>query len=341
MSDLYLQSSDYKLSYSGNRIIVRNAEQTIEHEIGIEQVDNILVFGNSQLTTQLLKQLGYREIGVYFFSENGQFLSFLQPNGLGNFERQELQAKAHFDASFRLTVTKAIALSKVTNQLALLRAYDRDGLLSISDYTRMTGILDNIRDASTIEEVMGYEGRIAKSYFYFLSLIVPEEFRFDGRSRRPAKDLFNALLNFGYSILYSCFTGLIVKNGLSLGFAMIHQAHQHHATLASDLMEEWRPIIVDDTVMGLLGQRAFTQEDFYHSEENGMILTKSGQKVFLQALRERMLEVHDYLSLDAKRYTFLYAADQQVKSLIRAFEALDGTIYQPIRGEELDHGEVF
>ena len=99
---------------------------------------------------------------------------------------------------------------------------------------------------------MGYEGRIAKSYFYYLGLLVPDEFRFYGRSRRPAEDCFNSLLNFGYSLLYSCFLGLIRKNGLSYGFGVMHQSNQHHASLASDLMEEWRPIIVDNTILDLI-----------------------------------------------------------------------------------------
>ena len=159
---------------------------------------------------------------------------------------------------------------------------------------------------------MGYEGRIAKSYFYYLSLLVPDSFRFYGRRRRPATDSFNCLLNFGYSILYSCFLGLIRKNGLSYGFGVLHQSHGHHACLASDLMEEWRPVIVDNTIMQLILEESLKDE---------------GRKVFLLAMRERMLEIHQYIELDKKRYSFFYTADQQIKRLIRAFEQKDSYLY--------------
>ena len=115
---------------------------------------------------------------------------------------------------------------------------------------------------------MGYEGRLAKSYFYYLNLLVPDDLHFNGRSRRPAEDCFNSALNFGYSILYSCFMGLIKKNGLSLGFGVIHKHHQHHATLASDLMEEWRAVIVDATVMSMINGHEISKDQFYFDMEN-------------------------------------------------------------------------
>lgn len=69
-------------------------------------------------------------------------------------------------------------------------------------------------------------------------------------------------------------------------------------------------------------------EHFEKSEEYGVLLTKEGRDIFLKALSSRILEIHNYIELDKKRYTFLYAADQQIKSLIRAYEQKDATCYQ-------------
>ena len=168
---------------------------------------------------------------------------------------------------------------------------------------------------------MGYEGRLAKSYFYYLNLLLPGDFHFNGRSRRPAEDCFNSALNFGYSILYSCFMGLIKKNGLSLGFGVIHKHHQHHATLASDLMEEWRPIIVDNTLMELIRNGKLLLSHFENKDQD-FILTDEGREIFARALRSRILEVHQYIELDKKRYSFLYTADRQIKSLLGLLENL-------------------
>lgn len=174
---------------------------------------------------------------------------------------------------------------------------------------------------------MGYEGRIAKSYFYCLNLIVPDNFHFVGRSRRPAKDAFNSLLNLGYHFLYSFMVGMIKKFGLSQGFGMIHESHQHHATLASDLMEEWRAIIVDDTILTLLKNGWITEDDFSLGDEESY-LTQEAQKIFLQALASRILEIHAYSKEDTKRYTCLYMLEMQIESFIRACKEGDASLYQ-------------
>ena len=327
MSDLYSQRSNYYLSLSEQRIIIKNDNKEIVKEVSISLVDNVLLFGNAQLTTQLIKALSKNKVNGYYFSNVGQFISSIETHRQDEFQKQELQAKAYFEEDFRLEVARSIATTKVRHQIALLREFDTDGLLDTLDYSRFEDSVNDIQKAYSITEIMGYEGRLAKSYFYYLNLLVPDDFHFNGRSRRPAEDCFNSALNFGYSILYSCFMGLIKKNGLSLGFGVIHKHHQHHATLASDLMEEWRPIIVDNTLMELIRNGKLLLSHFENKDQD-FILTDEGREIFARALRSRILEVHQYIELDKKRYSFLYTADRQIKSLIRAFRELDPSLYE-------------
>lgn len=326
MADLYIQNSSCSLSVREQRVLVRNEEQILLKEISFNLIDNILVFGNAQLSTQLLKALANRDIFVFYFSSKGEFLFSLDSFRKEDFEKQRSQARASFDSDFCLGIARKIAAAKIGNQLNLLQAFDENDLLDEEDFKRFGDALVNLEQARSIAEIMGIEGRLAKSYFYLLNLLVIDGFHFSGRSRRPALDKFNTLLNFSYSILYSCFMGLIRKNGLSLGFGVMHQPHDQHAVLASDLMEEWRPVIVDDTVLGLVNRQEILEEHFIEKED-GIFLTPEGIEIFSRAMRERILEIHHYVELDKNRYTFLYAADQQIKSLIRSFEALDPAEY--------------
>ena len=324
MGDLYIQKSDYHLSLNENRLIVRNKDSMIEKEISLHLIENILIFGQAQLTTQLIKVLAQQRINVFYFSSNGNLLSFLDSGRESDYEKQRKQALFSLDPVCCLEIAKKIAAAKVTNQLHLLKAFDKDGILDELDFDHFGETISHIKTANSIAEVMGYEGRIAKSYFYLLNLLVPDEFRFYSRSRRPSKDPFNALLNFGYSILHACFIGMIRKNGLSLGFGMVHQPHQHHSVLASDLMEEWRPIIVDNTVMSLMLSQDIRTEHFTEGNDEGEVfLTAEGIEIFSRAMRSRILEIHHYVELDKKRYSFLYMADQQIKSLIRCFDSMN------------------
>ncbi|MFC3931598.1 CRISPR-associated endonuclease Cas1 [Streptococcus dentapri] len=326
MSDIYLQGSQLHLSLHNEKIIVRNEEKEIVREVGLDKIDNILIFGQSQLTTQLIRRLALKKVNVFYFTTEGRFISFLDTMREADFEKQKYQAKSHFDDVFRLEIARSILSTKMKHQIHLLKAFDEDKMLSQEDYQRFNNSLKQLETAVTIAEMMGFEGRCAKSYFYYLNLLAPSQFRFYGRSRRPAKDCFNTLLNFGYSILYSFMIGMIRKNGLSQGFGMIHDDRHHHATLASDLMEEWRPIIVDNTVMTILRDGLLTLKDFEECA-GGVYLTQHGRKVFLKALSSRMLEIHSFIEEDRKRYSFIYMADMQILSLIKAFQENKPELY--------------
>lgn len=327
MSDLFVQKSDYFLGLSNQKIIIKNSQREIEREVSIYLVDNLLIFGQAQISTQLLRALARENINVYYFSSEGKFLACLDSYRQEDFDKQEKQVRACLGQDFCLVLSKEIVSAKVKHQLSLLKSYNQDGILSVDEFGRFHLTLQKIKEAESISQIMGYEGRIAKSYFYYLSLLVPDSFRFHGRRTRPAEDCFNCLLNFGYTILYSCFLGLIRKNGLSYGFGILHQSHGHHACLASDLMEEWRPVIVDNTIMQLILEESLKDEHFETKADGTFILKDEGRKTFLLAMRERMLEIHQYIELDKKRYSFFYTTDQQIKRLIRAFEQQDSHLY--------------
>ena len=102
MSDLYSQRSNYYLSLSEQRIIIKNDNKEIVKEVSISLVDNVLLFGNAQLTTQLIKALSKNKVNVYYFSNVGQFISSIETHRQDEFQKQELQAKAYFEEDFRL-----------------------------------------------------------------------------------------------------------------------------------------------------------------------------------------------------------------------------------------------
>lgn len=129
MSDLYIQRSNYYLSLSKQRIIIKNDNKEIVKEVSISLLDNVLLFGNAQLTTQLIKALSKNKVNVYYFSNVGQFISSIESHRQDEFQKQELQAKAYFEEDFRLEVARSIATTKVRHQIALLREFDKDGLL--------------------------------------------------------------------------------------------------------------------------------------------------------------------------------------------------------------------
>ncbi|HFI0120319.1 TPA: CRISPR-associated endonuclease Cas1 [Streptococcus suis] len=336
MSDLYVQKSDFRLSLFQEKVIIRDSDSCIVKEVGLSKISNVLIFGDSQLSTQLVKRLMREGIGLYYFSRVGKFLGAFDCFRRDDFEKQSQQLLTCQDTDFCLALAKMVVSKKMSLQVDLLRAYDRFDLLMEEDYQRMKEQLQQVDQARSIQELMGFEGRMAKSYFYYLGLLVPREFKFHGRSKRPAKDYFNALLNYGYSILYSYLGGYIRKSGLNPGYGFMHRCRGHHAALASDVMEPWRVLMVDDTVMRLVLAGELKAEHFEIDDKRGFILTTEGQRIFLTSLRKRFLEIHEYVELDKKRYTFPYMIEKQLQSLIACFQAGDAQLFLNIAGEDED-----
>lgn len=118
---------------------------------------------------------------------------------------------------------------------------------------------------------MGYEGLAARVYFSALDMLIDKDFHFTGRSKRPPKDPFNSMISLGYSILLNEIYGKLQAKGLNPYFGFIHSDREKHPTLASDMMEEWRAVIVDTTVMSMINGHEIHQNQFTKDEETSEV----------------------------------------------------------------------
>lgn len=147
-----------------------------------------------------------------------------------------------------------------------------------------------------IEEMIGFEGQAAKYYFKGLSACIDENFTFQGRNRRPPRDEFNSMISLGYSILMNEVYCKIEMKGLNPYFGFIHRDAEKHPTLASDMIEEWRAIIVDATAMSMINGHEILKDHFYFNmDEPGCYITKDGLKLYLNKLERKFQTEVRYL----------------------------------------------
>ena len=131
---------------------------------------------------------------------------------------------------------------------------------------------------------MGIEGACSKAYFDALAGCVPADVTFDGRSRRPPCDLPNAALSYGYAILLSEYVGALHAGGLEPSLGIAHAPTDKRHSLALDLMEQFRPRLVDQTVMALLCTRKLRPEHgVVEAEAGGVWLGGDGKKILVDA----------------------------------------------------------
>lgn len=319
---LYIYDSGSRASLSGGRVVVRSDEGG-ETSHPIETIDSIVVFGRPAMTTHLVVELLMRSIQVHLFTTDGHYRGRISGPGATYAPRLRAQVHRSEDPAFALAVSRRLVCAKVCSQIALLTAHAGAADLS-AQLDAMRHSLNWLRRVGTLAEISGFEGNAAKAYFAALAMLVPDEFAFAGRSTRPPRDAFNSMISLGYSLLYKNIVGGIERNGLNPYIAFLHQDSRNHAALASDLMEPWRAPIVDDTVLRLLKEGEVGESEFVRDETTGSVYgTRSATRALSRAFGNRIARTVPYLSDDTRRYTFQYALDLQVQSLVRAIERDD------------------
>lgn len=330
MRELVVLGSDKRLSLRQTNLLIKNKAGVIEDVIALGRIESISVFGNPQLSTQLIKALNRHQIHLHYFSISGSYLCSLMSAKHFNYEDQIDQFLACSQSDFCLQLSRRIIESKVHNQKLLLQAYDEDNIFDEGDLAKFDIYIEKIKTAESLQSLRGYEGKAATLYFYYLKWILPHEFHFKTRTKHPAKDPFNSLLGFGYSILYGYFIGQLYKYGLNPGIGIMHQNKRKHACLSSDLMEEWRPIIVDDTVMHFVLDTIIKAEDFTMREDGSCIMNKESKRLFISKINNRLFEMHPFIQ--GQNMTARYTINQQVESLKRSFKQKDPSLYKIVGG---------
>ena len=329
MSYLYVCEQGSIIGYEGNRFKVKCKDGLLK-SVPAETLEAIEIFGNVQFTTQCMTECLKRGLNVVFYSSNGAYFGRLLSTNHVNVERQRLQAA--LTEKFKVTIAKNIIWAKIKNQSVILRRYARNKNVSADDSIfKMVQLGKKIDACNDTEQIMGFEGAAARIYFAELGRLIDEEFKFSGRNRRPPLDPFNSVISLGYSIILNEIYGKLEGKGLNPYFGVLHKDREKHPTLASDLMEEWRAVLVDSLAMSMFNGHELMQKDFYRDNDTKAVyLTKDGFKTFIDKMEKKLHTDSNYLSYIDYRVSFRRALDLQVNQLCQAIETGDPKIYKPV-----------
>ncbi len=330
MSYLFVNENGAVINYQENYVVVKYRDDMLR-KIPVENLEAIYLFTSVQITSQCMVECLKHGISVSYFSKGGAYFGRLQSTSHVNVQRQRKQA-ALADTPFALELAKNIIRGKIHNQEIVLKRYARSEHKNVDDISvSMKQSLNKIKECKTVQEVMGYEGNAARLYFDGLSRLVDDEFVFSGRSRRPPRDEFNSMLSLGYSILMNEIYGRLENKGLNPYFGFIHSDREKHPTLASDIMEEWRAVIVDSVVMSLVNGHEIHKEQFMHDIDSpGYYLTREGLGIFLKKYDTKMQTLVNYLDYIDYPASFRKSIDLQINELTKAIGAEDASLYRPI-----------
>jgi CRISPR-associated protein Cas1 len=285
---LYVQEQGAKISLSGEELIVRSKKGETTRA-RLPNVSQVSLFGNVQVTTQALRAILERGVSVSLLSTGGWFYGRATGVESKNVELRIAQHRAMSDDEACLRLARGIVASKIRNSRTLLRRnHAAPPEVTLFELEQLAKKSEN---ADSLPSLLGIEGTAARSYFATFSGMLKgvdaASFDLDGRNRRPPRDPINALLSLAYALLTKDFAQIIASAGLDALLGFFHQPRFGRPALALDLMEEFRPIIADSTVISAINNGVIEPADFI-SHPTGVALRPAGRRRFLLAYERRM-----------------------------------------------------
>lgn len=328
---LYLNTQGYRVGCKEEVLQVKERDSVVE-EIRMRDLSHVALFGNIQLTTQAIQALCEQEIPITYFSMGGWFYGMTRGHTLKNVFLRMEQFRLIRDPNVCLALARQFVNGKIRNHRTLLmRNHLQPPAAAIA---RLKQAAEDATNAASLDELLGIEGAAASQYFQQFSGMVKVEddlpglehsvdgakqatfnFNFTNRNRRPPTDPVNAMLSLAYSMLAKDCTLAVLAVGFDPYVGFYHQPRFGRPALALDLMEEFRPLVAESTVLNCINNRVITEDDFVRAGE-AVNLSAAGRKRFFQTYEQRMNSILTHPLFDYK-VSYRRALELQARILAR------------------------
>ncbi len=297
---VYVNHQGARVGLAGGTLEVSAKDQPLLQRLRLDELSELIILGNVQVTTPALQELMRRGIPVCWATSSGWFLGATSGFGHGDGALRAAQHAAAVDPARRIAFARTWVTAKIRNCRTLLRRNGSGGEAT-SAVRRLKELIENAECTRDLDKLRGYEGAAAAIYFQTFPAMLRKRAawaaeRFRGRNRRPPRDPVNAALSFAYAVQTRSWSVAVTAAGLDLYAGFLHGFRHGRPALALDLMEPARPRIADSVVLRILNTGMLKA---CHVEEDGdgVLLGEQGRRAVLAALEDRLDEsvLHDVL----------------------------------------------
>lgn len=277
-----------KLKKLKNMLVVKWNEGDEEKSISFtsSRLKHVILSGEHLISTGAIRLLFENKVALSYIDDAGNPIGYIfSHERCRHVDIWEKQINLNTSKSLQVAkhICKAAARNKVSILLSLQKSRKLDMRKSVLD---MRSVIIKMDIASDNEELMGLEGSVSKLYFSSLVDILPHNFYFTGRKKYPSVDIVNAMLSYGYGILYSKIRHAVISANLNPYQGVLHASYRDNEALVYDLIEEFRQPVVDKVVLTMIGRKQVCENDYVLQDKaclmNDYFKKKFANEIFMR-----------------------------------------------------------
>jgi CRISPR-associated protein Cas1 len=330
---LYVVEPGCELGKESERLVVRKQDAVLL-EVPVLHVDQVVVFGQHAISAAAMHLCLQRDVPLVMLTRLGRYVGRMDAQPGRHVRLLQAQVRAADNATLCLALAAQSVSAKLDHSaLVLARFARRHGQAPDVAHRLRQTVLQlredrrRVKTAANLESLRGLEGQAARAYFAAVRALLPEQWGFAGRQKQPPPDPVNAMLSLGYTLLYHSVAGLLQARGLNAWLGFLHTAGGDHMALASDVMEEFRSVVVDALVLDWCINGQVRLEDFSTTPE-GCTLSQETTRRFIRAYEERLGTGSQWAWPGENQGTDVRRRiDWQAMRLARALHAQDANLY--------------
>lgn len=296
-----------------------------KQKIPIDKLKSILISKGAKISSDAVLLAIENEVEIMFVNDMGKpegRVWSIKYGSVSTIRRKQLD----FTLSPKAVAwIKNILKEKINNQIALLYSIVPLEWEHKNDFDKTVRKLNDYNDkiASKKAEIIsdiapslrGWEGAASRQYFNIINMLMPDEYKFEGRSQHPATDIYNCMLNYGYGILYGKIEGALIKAGLDPYVGIMHREDYNRPVLVFDVIEKYR-VWIDYVVYRLLQQKVINDDCYIIKDDDSFWLDGLGKRILIQSINDYFDEVVNISGVNRSRLNHINLYAQKLATII-------------------------